>query len=54
MTPGVSILQHVSQVGSEFIGVAVRLALKVFHDIQEPIIHIRTIDEANFHLIQIA
>lgn len=31
-----------------------RLTLKIFHYVQEPVIHIRLVDEPNLHLVEIA
>lgn len=56
MTPGVSILER--GVRGDVISSKkfrhLRLTLEVLHDVQEPIIHIRLINELNFDLIEIA
>lgn len=53
MTPGVSILAWVSEEYSNGT-VPLRLALEIFHYVEEAIVDVRLVHETNLDLVQIA
>lgn len=54
MTPGVSILVHaVSRIRRRGVRHHSRLALEIFHNVQEPIVYIGLIVELDLNLIQV-
>ena len=55
MTPGVSILPRVSTLGQGSLGsLYPRLALEVFHDVEESVIHIWLLMKLDLDLVEVA